>query len=54
MHMLCEIIKSKLMNSKTFKPSPLGLSLKLSNTFKNILKEGYSKMEKTIKGIFTK
>lgn len=49
MHMLCEIIKSKLMNSKTFKSSPLGLSLKLSNTFKNILKEGYSKMDKSLR-----
>ena len=49
MRMLCEIIKSKLMNSKTFKSSPLGLALKLSNTFKNILKEGYSKMDKSLR-----
>lgn len=49
MHMLCEIIKSKLMNSKTFKSSPLGLALKLSNTFKNILKEGYGKMDESLR-----
>ena len=49
MHMLCEIIKLKLMNSKTFKLSPIGLALSLNNNFKNILKEGYSKMSKSLR-----
>jgi hypothetical protein len=44
MHILCEIITSKLLSSKTFQTSKIGLSLQLKKNFKKILHKTYKKI----------
>ena len=48
MHILCEIITSKLLSSSTFKISKIGLSLQLKKNFKKILHKTYKKIPESL------
>lgn len=49
MHIMCEIIKKKLLDSSKFKVSSKGLVLNLQDTFKQVLLSGYERMSEPLK-----
>lgn len=49
MHIMCEIIKKKLLDSSKFKVSSKGLVLNLQATFKQVLLSGYERMSEPLK-----